>query len=168
MSYSDSPECKALFDADQLNPKESWELIAAALSRLDSAAHRLLLTLKESYGELIPTDVLIEWARKHLPGGPGIVAQMVSIKSSDLPERARTLLRVFRDNKYVQGVIAGQLSSGSWTGPFSGRIKYELEIAQGWAKDPDPAVRQFAKEVVNGLNRRLKQQVVREEEGSYM
>jgi hypothetical protein len=168
LCYTHSPERKALFSAAQVNPKESWELIAAVLSRMDSTTHRLLLALDESYGELIPTDVLVEWAKEHLPQGPGIVAQMVSIKAGNLPQRARTLLRTFKDNKYVQSAIAGQLSSGSWTGPFSGRIKYELEIAEGWAKDADPAVRQFAKGVVTGLKQRLKQQIVREEEGSYM
>lgn len=168
LCYADTPEHKALFNAAQLDPKGSWELVAAMLARMDSAAHRLLLALEESYGELIPTDVLVEWARGHLPHGPGIAGQMVSIKSGKLPERARTLLRTFEDNKYIQSAIAGQLSSGSWVGPFSGRVKYELEIAEGWARDPDPAVRQFAKGVVNGLKQRLKHQLVREEEESHV
>ena len=58
--------------------KESWDLIGAALSRMDSMAHRLLLALEESYGELIPTNVLIDWARQHLPGGPGVAAQLAA------------------------------------------------------------------------------------------
>ena len=94
-----------------------------------------------------------------------MAAQLVSIKSNQLPERARTLLRTFLDDRYVHSVIAGQLSSGAWTGPFSGRLKYELEIAGGWAKDPDPIVREFARGVVKGLTQRLKQQMIREEEG---
>jgi len=55
-------------------------------------------------------------------------------------------------------VIAGQLSSGAWTGPFFGRLEYELDIVEGWAKDPDPVVREFARGVVKGLKERLKQQ----------
>lgn len=135
---------------------------------MDSTAHRLLLALEESYGELIPTSVLVEWARQHLPKGPGVIAQLVSIKSNQLPERARTLLHTFPGDRYVNSVIAGQLSSGSWTGPFSGRLKYELEIAEGWEKDPDPLVGQFAKGLVKGLKERLKRQVVMEEEGRYI
>jgi hypothetical protein len=168
MCFRDDPERKALFKAAELNPKESWDLIGAALSRMDSKAHRLLLALEESYGELIPTNVLIDWARQHLPGGPGVAAQLVRIKSGQLPERARALLRTFPDNRYVLSVIAGQLSSGAWTGPFSGRLKYELEIARGWAKDRDPIVREFARGVVKGLTLRLKQQMLKEEEGHDM
>lgn len=74
----------------------------------------------------------------------------------------------FPGDRYVNSVIAGQLSSGSWTGPFSGRLKYELEIAEGWEKDPDPLVGQFAKGLVKGLKERLKRQVVMEEEGRYI
>jgi hypothetical protein len=133
--------------------------------RTSFAAHRLLLALDESSGELIPTEVLIEWAKQHLPRGPGIVAQLVAIKSKKLPDRARTLLRVFKNDKYVQSVIAGQLSSGSGVGPFSGRLTFELEIAEGWAKDPDPAVRRFAMGLVKSLQMRIKQQNVKEEEG---
>jgi hypothetical protein len=43
-----------------------------------------------------------------------------------------------------------------------------LDIAGGWAEDPDPTVRQFAKNLVKGLKQRLKQQTVREEEGRHM
>jgi hypothetical protein len=157
-----------LFEAARLNPKESWDLVGTALSRMDGAAHRLLLALDESYGELISTDVLIAWAQQHLPRGPGVVAQLVAIKSTRLPERARTLLRTFGGDRYVYSAIARQLSSGSWTGPFSGRLKYELQIAEGWAQDPDPTVRTFARRLVKGLQQRLEQQYVREEEGRYM
>jgi hypothetical protein len=84
------------------------------------------------------------------------------------PCTARTLLHAFKGDKGVQNVIAAHLSSGSWTGPLSGRLQYELDIAGGWAEDPDPTVRQFAKNLVKGLKQRLKQQTVREEEGRYM
>lgn len=166
--YTHSEERKVLFQAAALSPKDSWDLVAGVLSKKDATTHRLLLALDESYGEAIPTNVLVDWARQHLPFGPAIVAQLVSIKSKNLPERARTLLREFPGDKHVQSVIAGQLSSGSWTGSFSGRVQYELEIAEGWAKDPEPAVREFAKLLVNNLKQRLKHQLIREEEGHYM
>jgi len=168
LAFRDSPERKALFRAAELDPAESWSQVGAALSRMDGSSHRVLLALDESYGELIPTDVLVKWARQHLPRGPGVVAQLVAIKSQNLPERARTLLRTFRGDKYVRSVIAAQLGSGAWTGPFSGRLKYELGIAEGWAKDSDPAVRQFGRDLVKSLKRRLTEQTVKEEEGRYM
>lgn len=168
LCHRDSPERKVLFKAAELNPKESWDRIGAVLSRMDSTAHRLLLALEESYGELISTNVLVEWAKQHMPKGPGVIAQLVSIKSNQLPERARTLLRTFPGDRYVHSVIAGQLSSASWTGPFSGRLKSELEIAEGWEKDPDSIVRQFARGLVKGLKERLRRQMVIEEEGRYI
>jgi hypothetical protein len=60
LCFTDSPEREALFKAAELNPKGSWELIAGLLSHMDTTAHRLLLTLTGSYGELISTDVLVE------------------------------------------------------------------------------------------------------------
>jgi hypothetical protein len=166
LCYTTSPERKVLLHAAQLNPKASWELVGNVLSRMDGTAHRLLLALDESYGELIPTNVLVDWAKQHLPHGPGVAAQLVSVKAGKLPERARTLLRTFKDNKDVRGVIAGHLSSGSWHGPFSGRIKFELGIAEDWAKDPDPVVRDFTRVLIKDLKQRLKRQMLKEEEGS--
>jgi hypothetical protein len=165
LAHTGSPEQKVLFQAAEISPKESWNLVGPMLSRMDSASHRLLLALGEAYGEMIPTDVLVQWAREHLPYGPGVVAKLVAIKSKKLPERARTLLRVFKGNKYVQSTIAAHLSSGSWMGPFSGRLKYELDIAEGWVTDPEPSVRQFAKTLVKGLKQRLNRQEMLEEEG---
>ncbi|HEY2548272.1 MAG TPA: ATP-binding protein [Candidatus Acidoferrum sp.] len=159
-------EKRALTEATKQNPEVCWQIIGDALLKLNSASHRLMLALKEWYGELIPTHSLIEWARAHPPKGPGIVAQLIAVKASALPERARSLFINFPHDRYVSSTIISHLISGFWAGPRSGRLQYEIEIAQGWTKDSDPRVREFARELTNDLKTELKHQLVREEEGN--
>jgi hypothetical protein len=163
----DGYEKQALSEATKQSPEECWDAIGQFLLRMDSASHRLLLGLREWYGELLPTPVLIQWAKDHLPKGPGIAAELVAVKANVLPERARALLINFPDDKYVLNIIVGHLMSGSWTGPRSGRLRYEIEIAQGWTKDPDPKLREFAQGLVKGLKKTLERQLVMEEEGRF-
>jgi len=163
----DGYEKQALSEATKQSLEEAWDAVGQFLLRMDSASHRLLLALREWYGELIPTPMLIQWARDHFPRGPGIVAELIGVKANVLPERARALLINFPHDKYVRNIVVGHLMSGSWTGPRSGRLRYEVEIAQGWTKDPDPKLREFARVLVKGLKKTLERQLVMEEEGRF-
>jgi hypothetical protein len=164
----DGYEKQALSEATKQSPEECWNAVGQFLLRMDSASHRLLLALREWYGELVPTPMLIQWARDHLPRGPGLVAELIAVKATVLPERARALLINFPRDKYVQNIVAGHLMSGSWTGPRSGRLRYEIEIAQGWTKDPDPKLREFARALIKGLKTTLERQIMMEEEGRFI
>jgi len=157
---------QALATATQKEPGKCWELVGAAL--LDEGeAHRgfrLSLAIKGWYVELIPSDILISWARNHLPRGPSIVADLVIARAAPMPERARAVLISFPDDERVKSRIAGNLRSGLSVGPYSNRLKSDLEIAKGWAHDPHPRIRAFAVEVIKQLEAELLRHLIIEQE----
>jgi hypothetical protein len=126
----------------------------------------LVVALSQWYGELIPTQVLISWAKANQPRGPWIVARILNVKQAPLPERARALILEFKDDHDVRNQIVANLGSGTWVGPFSGYIDQELNTVRGWAQDADQAIRSWANEVAKRLKKQLeKQKVIEEERG---
>jgi hypothetical protein len=160
----DDDTMNALRLATAADPTSAWDLISTTMLEGGKIGSGLIVALSQWYGELIPTDVLIAWAREHPERGPWLIARILNVQQAPLPQRARALLIAFKGNRAVQEELVANLESGSWVGPFSGFYKQKLDIVRGWSEDPEPSIRSWAKTVAKGLERQLQQQKVREEE----
>ena len=132
---------QALRLATAADPTAAWDLVAAAMLEGGKVGSGLVVALSRWYGELIPTEVLIAWAKGHPERGPWLVARILSVQQAPLPERARALLLQFSGSRAVQEQIVANLESGTWVGPFSGFFQQKLEIVNGWSRIP---TRRFA------------------------
>jgi hypothetical protein len=159
------PALKALRAATEANSAAAWDLVGPALLGHDKIATGLIVALHQWYGELIPADTLIEWAKANQPHGPFIVARLLHVSNAPMPERARALILTFRDDKDLRTEILSNLETGGWVGPYSGYIEAKLQIVEGWTRDPDPAIRSWAAEVAVSMRKTLQRQRVLEEEG---
>ncbi len=160
----DDATMEALRLATAADSAAAWNLVGNAMLEGSRVGTGLIVALSQWYGELIPSDVLVSWARAHEPRGLWIVGRILKVYQSPLPERARALVLAFPEREGVRNTLWSNLESGSWVGPFSGRIESELKIVEGWARDPHPKIRSWAKQLVKTLQVRLRRQKVIEEE----
>jgi hypothetical protein len=157
---------QALQRATANDPEGSWQIVGDAMLKGDETSTGLVVSLSKWYGELIPTETLIGWAKKNLPRGPWIVSRIIRIGDSKLPERARALLLTFPEDDRLKRQLVANLQTGVSVGPLSNRISADLMIVKGWTKDPDPKIRSWAKLLVKSVERQLKRrQMIEEEEG---
>ena len=155
----------ALQVATQSDPVAAWNVIGDAILNNEEASSALLTVLRKWYGELIPIEHLISWARAHQPRGPRIVAHLVNPAPGQLSGRARALVLAFPGKKEVWTELFASLVTGFSFGPYSNRIEMELATVRQWAEDPDPEFRSWAMEVARGMEAQLRHQKTREEEG---
>jgi len=154
----------ALRLATAADPVATWNLVATAMLGGGKVGSGLVVALSQWYGELIPTDILISWAKANPDRGPWLVARILNVKQSPLPERARALLLQFKGNRAVEEEIVANLESGSWVGRFSGYVEQELKTVKGWSQDSDPTIRSWASAVAKRLEKQLQKEKVKEEE----
>jgi hypothetical protein len=158
---------KALQIATALDPKGAWEVIGDAMLKEDDVSMRLVISLTKWYGELIPSNILISWAKNNQPRGPLIVARIIVVGDSQLPERARALLLAFPSDNRLKSQFSISLQTGFSTGPLSNRIGADLAVAESWAQDPNPGIRSWARQMAKGIKARLKQTRMLEEEEEF-
>jgi hypothetical protein len=158
---------KALQMATCEDPQSAWGVVGNAMLKDDRTAMRLLLSLRGTYGDLIPTDMLISWAKSNLPRGPRVVSRIIAVRQSPLPERARALILNFPNDERIKHQFVATLQTGFHMGPFSDRISTDLSIAEGWAKDSNPIIRSWARDLTRGLKAQLKRQKTLEEEEQF-
>jgi hypothetical protein len=151
--------------ATEAEPIGAWDAIAAAVMSRTEASSALLTVLRGWYAELIPVEHLISWARSNEPRGPWIVAHLIRPDLESPSSRARALILAFRGNNEVWNELYANMVTGVWVGPYSNKIERDLAMAKRWATDPDPEFQAFARDVIRELERRLREQRTREEEG---
>jgi hypothetical protein len=91
MDKDDSP-MKALAQAAKANEKAVWEVIGTALLATSSSAYRLQLALRGWFVSLVTTSLLLDWARRHLPNGPVLLARLTEPAGIPLDNLPRALL----------------------------------------------------------------------------
>lgn len=155
---------QVLRSATQKDPQAAWQIVGGAMLKDDDVTMRLVVSLTKWYGELIPTDTLIAWAKNNMPRGPWIVSRIIAVSQTPLPERARALLLNFPHDAQIKSQILANLQTGVSVGPLSNRVSGDLSIVNGWAKDPSPQIRSWAKRVATEIEARLRQQQRFEEE----
>ena len=103
---------QALGLATKAEPAGVWAIIAKAMMRQDSTGHKLLLKLSHWYGESIPPEVLLGWAKENGPKGFSFAANLLTVKSGQPSEAARLLVREAPNQKEVLARIFASLSPG--------------------------------------------------------
>ena len=149
-------------EATRLAPEEVWAEVAPHLLQKDRFGFALRLSLRGWYADIVGTNILLNWAKLHLPYGPRIIAALASVGSVPLGALARELLILFGNDEAVAAALYATFGTDSWIGPDSDYYQSRLDIAREWLKNPHPAVRKWAQIEVNSLERQLAQAKLQE------
>ena len=138
-------------------------MIGPALARDDSTGSRLRIKLRNWFGELIPAELLLSWARKHGRRGILIAASLLNPKAG-LSPAARLLVKEASKPEEVLSSFAAAIGTGVFTGSISNHMEGELSIMEKWAQDGDPNIRNFAKAALKHQRKNIQRQKLLEEE----
>ena len=75
------------------DPAGVWDVIGPALMREDQTGMRLRIKLEHWFGELLPPDLLVSWAKRNGRKGFLHAAALLSVRSGAPSEAARLLVR---------------------------------------------------------------------------
>jgi hypothetical protein len=162
--FQEDPPMKALAEATRSRPREVWDCVAQVLLHKGEHGYRLQACLRSWYVELLPVDQLLNWASRHEPDGPRILASLTVPSGKPMSELPRGLLVRFGEDKHVREALERNLLGGSFTGSMTYWLGNKLESVRTWADDPHPRVRKWAQEVTPMLEREIQQWQEREEE----
>jgi len=155
---------QVLARATDLSPQEIWEEVAPRLLARKKDSLGLYMCLRGWYGQRVGEDVLLPWARDHQPEGPSLVAALTPVGGEPLDGLPRQLLIEFGKDKAVASALHANLIAGTFFGPTSTWYGAKLETATKWLHDPHPAVRKWARRVVDDLEGQLGELTRREAE----
>lgn len=154
----------ALQIATQADPVGAWHIVSDAILPLRNS-YNLLAAVRGWYGELIPVDHMVSWAKAHQPGGPRIAARLISPSRGQLSQRARALILAFPGNEDILAELWGGVVAGFFAGPISGKMERDLAVMKQWEGDVDPVIRSQIRKYIEGMEKNLRAQRIREEEG---
>lgn len=150
-----------------VDPNAVWSIIAPQLLRDDTTGIRLRIKLQHWFGESIPPDILLSWAKKRGRAGFLMAASLLRGKTSKLSDSVRILIREAPDPKELLAQLAADLGSGAFTGPISGHMERQLETLRAWAEDPEPRIRSWAQAALSSAEKAINRQKLFEEEEEF-
>lgn len=146
------------------SPEEVWWAIGEKLDQ--SIALSLSWTARED--ELldeVDAALLMHWANEtDTESRAKILAQLVTPGKS-LSELVRSLLVEFGPESSAANILAANFGSGTWWGSMAAREEQQLDIANGWLTEAEPAVRAWAARIADGITRSLPDLRLADEEG---
>jgi hypothetical protein len=113
--------------------------------------------------ELFDVDDLANWVSERPEVRAHRLAGILGAPSGRPSEVHAMLLEKFRDQDVGDSLYVAFIS-GSWSGPASARTRSKIEQTKAWLDDERPAIREWAKDVVNKLRATLEQDLKAEEE----
>lgn len=150
------------------------EVIAAAgpeslvelLQLIQGGSWRLQMDFRGWLTSVYDSPTLIEWIGSDLERAR-VIASLTGIGEGPPSEIVKFLLAEFADDDQVKSPLYGDFISGSWWGNESDRLKGQIAQMTSWINDRELAagVKNWAREVVAGLRRRLEVVLVQEAEG---
>jgi len=157
----------ALQHATRSDPKAVWEVLSSALIKDDLTAVRLRLKLEGWFGDLVPAEVIVEWARRNGRRGFATAAALLNTKSDTLSPAARLLVKSADKPKEVLDQLFANLMTGTFVGHVSSRLEGQLAILKKWAQDEEPVIRAWAQAAILYAEKGLKRQKLLEEEEAF-
>jgi hypothetical protein len=148
------------------HPKPVWDVMGPALAREDTTGIRLRIKLQHWFGELVPAELLIEWARRHGRRGILTAATLLNPKAG-LSAGARLLVTEAPKPEEVLSSFAAGIGTGVFTGSISNRMEGEVSILEKWAEDEEPKIRDFAKLALKHQRKNIQRQKLLEEEEGF-
>jgi hypothetical protein len=155
----------ALEHAMRVDPVAVWEVIGPALLRDDLTGVRIRVKLEHWFGDVVPSETLVEWAQRHGSRGFQLAAALLNAKGETLSPTARLLVKKSREPKEVLDRLLAGLQTGIFVGPMSSHLEGQLETLRNWAKDDDPRIRAWAEKTIAHAAKSVKRQKLIEEEG---
>jgi hypothetical protein len=146
------------------DPNGVWNVIGPALLREDQTGMRLRIKLEHWFGELIPPEALVNWAKRNGRRGFLHAASLLTVKSGAPSEAARLLIREAKNPNEVLLLIFSSLHTGFGAGPLSGLMERNMEPLRNLANDPEPRIRGWAKAQLASEKKMVKRQKLLEEE----
>jgi hypothetical protein len=159
--------------------ENTWNKLKEALLGDDLLGWNLTNILKGDYGSfrgeknsllgLIPETHIWKWLEENSDKASYILARMIPLHESEpvLHPLARKLLLTYPNNKDVASVLSANWHTEGWDGPMSLHCREKLQIAEDWARDPEPSVANWACNEVKHLEEEVKVWKRREEEGNF-
>src|SRR5579871_2093878 len=155
---------QVLEQATNLQSKEVWNEVAVWLTSDRPNRLHLYLVLQGWYAQIVGAEVILEWAEQHQPDGPELVAAPTEVRGNPLDALPRTLLIRYGQNEAVAGALSGNFMSGSFWGDTSQWLEGLRTAALPWTNDAHRAVRSWAQRLVDGLDKRIEDWKLVEEE----
>lgn len=155
-----------LVNVARSNPESVWDVIGPALARDDSTGSRLRIKLQHWFGELIPVELLLPWARRHGRRGILIAASLLNAKAG-LSAAARLLIKEASNPDEVLSSFAAAIGTGVFAGPISNHMEGEISMLQKWAQDEEPRIRNFARLALKHQQKNIQRQKLLEEEEGF-
>jgi hypothetical protein len=146
------------------DPAGVWDVIGPALMREDQTGMRLRIKLEHWFGELLPPDLLVSWAKRNGRKGFLHAAALLSVKSGTPSEAARLLVREAKDPNEVLPLIFSSIHTGFGAGPLSGLMERNMEPLRNLANDTEPRIRAWARAQMASEQKMVKRQKLIEEE----
>lgn len=95
------------------------------------------------------------------------LAQIAAVGSERPSDIAVWLLEHYGQVRQIRSGLAAEFRAGSWIGEVSGFTRRQIEHMRMWATSSSQAVRDFAHDMLESLERALEQDVQDEEEGRW-
>lgn len=158
-------EAAVLRAAATVSPKGTWGLVAG---RIEQGDWRAAMTLRGWFTEAVPAETILDWVGDSEKRAE-LVASIAPAGGDRPSELAVLLLDRYPDNDEIAGSLAGEFQSGTWTGPWSGRLEMQITQLQGWRQDNTlpVAVRNWAGRMIEGLQRQRHEALEREAERGF-
>jgi hypothetical protein len=150
--------------AAESDPAGVWSVVGPAILREDQTGMRLRIKLEHWFGELLPPEVLVSWAKRNGRRGFLHAASLLTVKSGAPSEAARLLIREAKNPDEVLLLIFSSLHTGVGAGPLSGLMERSMEPLKDLANDPEPRIRAWAKAQMASEQKMVKRQKLIEEE----
>ena len=150
--------------AAEADPAGVWSVIGQAILREDQTGMRLRIKLEHWFGELLPPEILVNWAKQSGRKGFLHAAALLSVKSGSPSEAARLLVREAKHPNEVLLLIFSSLHTGFGAGPLSSLMERNMEPLRNLANDPEPRIRAWARAQMASEQKMVKRQKLIEEE----
>ena len=167
-------EAQLLVECAQSDPSGVW---AEVIGRVSDGDWRVGMSVHGWFTSSLPAELVLGWV-DDLPERGRLVAGLVRSSDDDnfrteprsepiAPERlAVELITRFPDDKDIWSSLAADFQSGSWTGPWSGRLRHQLDLLETWRADETLSkhFKAWTQQMTESLERQLVEVLDREAE----
>jgi hypothetical protein len=166
MTINGDPDSELLKAAATNRPEAVWPLVAEAL--LNEEDWRIRMTIRGWLIDAFPVEVIANWVGSNLDRAR-MIAGVAPAGGEEPTATAAFLLGRFGEDDEVAASLAAEYRTGSWVGPWSGRVRKQIEQMSKWQSNPDyqSGVRDWARKVAALLEQELADAELREAEQQY-
>jgi hypothetical protein len=152
-----------LLEAARRMPQDVWQEVMETYASGWKARLSLQTALGGRLLDAIPTQAVIDWIASHGEESAKDVMELSAV-GPQLSELQRALLVQFPDSKRLHSALLARMHTGAFSGELSNWHAAHLEWVRTWARDPEPAVRNWALSLIPGMEAEVRAAQQREAE----